>query len=73
MNLLQLLKSMKRPCSYKECSFRRAHYERQDTARGIQYVEVPDDYPFEKKQYCSFTCAIMDGSMKLNTNSKKEE
>lgn len=62
---------MKRPCSYNECSSRRVHHERQDTPRGTQYIEVPDNIPQDKKAYCSFTCAIMDGSMTLNV--KKEE
>jgi len=55
----------KRPCNYKECSSRRIHHERPDEPRGIQYVEVPDDFPLEGKTYCSFTCAIMDGSYDL--------
>ena len=65
----------KRQCSYKDCKSRRVHYERQDIPRGIQYVEVPDDYSNDLNVYCSFTCAIMDGSYDVKTGwiKKKKE
>jgi hypothetical protein len=51
------------PCSGPGCSSRRIHYERPETPRGEQLVEVPDGH--EGKAYCSLTCALMDGAMKL--------
>jgi hypothetical protein len=61
----ELPKTKKLPCSGPQCSERRIHYERPDEPRGIQYVEVPED--FTGKAYCSHTCAMLDGALKLKT------
>jgi hypothetical protein len=49
----------KLPCSKVEC----AEQERWATGkpRGVQYVEVSDDYT--GKVYCSITCAVLSGDM----------
>lgn len=57
---------MKRACSYIDCGSRRRHHEDQDTPRGTQTVEVPDDYPADRQVWCSLTCAAMGGSIQLN-------
>ena len=54
------------PCKYEKCRNRRVHYERQDTPRGVQMVEVQDDH--DGPAYCSFTCAIMDGAMSVRAD-----
>lgn len=70
---------MKRPCCYTECCKRRAHYEMPDEERGVQYIEVPFDYPEDKPAFCSITCAVMAGAMKLthdgyvDSDSEKEQ
>ena len=53
----------KMPCSYDQCKYHRIHFELPDVPRGVQYVEVPDDW--EGPAYCSVTCAIMDGAYSL--------
>ena len=50
-------------CAYEGCKLRRVHHERPDEPRGPQSVEVPWNY--EGNAYCSMTCAIMNGAMKL--------
>ena len=50
------------PCSGPDCALRRVHYE-SDVPRGVRYVEVREDY--NGKAYCSITCALMDGALKL--------
>lgn len=55
-------------CGYTECGSRRAHWQNQDTHRGVQLIEVPDDYPEDKKAYCSITCAVMSGSACLHSS-----
>lgn len=51
----------KRLCDYKDCGSRRVHYERPDIQRGTQTIEVPDDFPDEKKAFCSIECACYAG------------
>ena len=45
------------------CEQRRIHFEQPDTPRGKQYIEVEDDY--EKPAYCSLTCAIEHGAIRI--------
>ena len=47
------------PCSYHKCADHRVHFEKPDIPRGIQYIEVPDN--FTGRAYCSVTCLMMDG------------
>ena len=49
------------PCSYKNCGNRRAHFAIPDEDRGVQMIEVDEDY--EGNAYCSLTCAMLDGKM----------
>ena len=51
------------PCSYPKCGEYRVHYERPDEPRGTQMIDVPDD--FDRKAYCSISCACMDGAMTM--------
>lgn len=51
-------------CSGPGCADHRRHWYDPDTPRGVQMVEVPDDFKGDKA-YCSLTCAILDGAMKL--------
>lgn len=50
-----------------------------DEERGVQYIEVPFDYPEDKPAFCSITCAVMAGAMKLthdgyvDSDSEKEQ
>jgi hypothetical protein len=44
------------PCAGPGCADRRVHFERPDTPRGIQMVEVPDDH--EGLAFCSITCSL---------------
>ena len=46
------------PCSYKNCSERRIHHERQDISRGLQLIDVSEE--FNGKAYCSIMCASLD-------------
>lgn len=62
---------MKIPCSGPGCSERRIHWCEPNTPRGIQLVEVPEDYT--GKAYCSMTCAILDGAVKLNGPNPAKE
>ena len=57
------------PCSYSKCGERRAHWAMQEKARGQVMCLVEDDY--EGHVYCSFTCAIADGHMKLQTDEQR--
>jgi hypothetical protein len=50
-------------CDYKECSHYRKHWCDPQKERGVQIVEVPDD--FQGKAYCSMTCAVLDGGISL--------
>ncbi len=59
--------TVKRPCDYIDCGDRRAHHEMPDTTRGTRLVDVPDDYPAEKRVYCSITCACMAGAYNVRT------
>lgn len=43
------------PCANARCGERRVHYERPDTLRGPQTVEVRDDYT--GPAFCSIECA----------------
>jgi len=52
---------IKVPCSYSECGKRRKHFTDQDSERGPQMVDVPENNQGE--QFCSITCAIMAGKM----------
>lgn len=52
------------PCSGPYCAERRIHYERQDTPRGVQMVEVPDDYA--GRAFCSITCAMLAGALRAD-------
>ena len=58
--------SRKLACGYKDCGNRRVHHERQDTPRGTQYIDVPDDFKGDVA-YCSITCACMAGAYNVNT------
>lgn len=58
------------PCSYEGCKHYRIHHERPHEARGVVWVEVPDDH--EGKAYCSITCAVLDGAMKLKVEPKDQ-
>jgi hypothetical protein len=56
---------MLKECSYSGCGDRRVHWCNPYILRGKpQQIEVPDDYKFEKV-YCSFECAIYDGSYSM--------
>lgn len=63
------------PCSYSQCAQRRLHFTTPDQDRSHQMVEVDDSC--KGKVYCSFTCAILDGSMSVKGgqtyNYKKTE
>jgi hypothetical protein len=52
-------------CAYDGCAQRRAHHERPDEARGVQYVEVPDDHPADREAFCSLTCAMLAGRLSV--------
>src|SRR5574337_24284 len=56
----------KLPCKAYGCAERRRHWCDPDTPRGPQYVEVPDDWPDDRPVFCSLTCAILGGYMKLS-------
>lgn len=58
-------------CGYDLCSKRRPHHERPDEERGPQLVEVP--WWYEGRAYCSMTCAIMGGSMKVTEQWSDQE
>jgi hypothetical protein len=58
----------KLPCLAYGCAERRIHHDAPYQPRGTQYVEVPDDYPDDRPVYCSFTCAILSGAMKLKND-----
>lgn len=45
------------PCAGPGCSDRRAHYTQQDTPRGTQWVEVPENYT--GPAYCSVICMVL--------------
>ena len=60
---------MKKPCAYTQCGKYRSHWERPDEERGTQYIEVPDDY--EGLVYCSITCAVLAGVLKLKQDEKE--
>jgi hypothetical protein len=47
-------------CSGPGCQGRRVHYEQQDTPRGPQYVEMPED---KKRGFCSLECATYAGAL----------
>jgi len=49
----------KRNCCYERCGSRRAHHERPDEERGVQQVEVPDDYADTLQVYCSLECKML--------------
>lgn len=51
----------KHPCLVPGCKERRRHHKDPDTPRGVQYVEVPDDWPDDRPAFCSMTCAIRGG------------
>lgn len=56
--------SKKVPCHYINCKHRRVHFEHPEEPRGIQLVEVPDD--FSGQAFCSLTCKLMhDGHKKV--------
>ncbi len=45
------------PCAYSKCPEYRAHHERPDEPRGIQWVPVPEDH--QGPAYCSLTCKML--------------
>jgi hypothetical protein len=51
------------PCSHAGCAQRRAHFASPDVDRAHQMVEVDDHH--EGEAYCSFSCAILSGKMKV--------
>ena len=59
-------------CGYDKCCKRRIHWDKPDTMRPQQTVEVPDDFPENKKAYCSIECACMDGAMSVRTKTTDE-
>jgi hypothetical protein len=63
-------KMKKIPCGYENCSQRRAHFTAPDVYRPHQTVEVDDDY--EGKAYCSFSCAILAGEMKMKNEKEAQ-
>lgn len=63
---------MKIPCSGPGCAERRIHWEEPNTPRGVQYVEVPDGFE-GSKAYCSITCAVLDGAVKVNSDEPVQE
>lgn len=54
----------KLPCKSPGCAEKRAHHERWAEPRGVQYVQVPDDWPDEKPVFCSMECAIYAGAFR---------
>ena len=53
-------------CSYEGCSNRRAHWATPDVMRNHRKVEVADTFnENEDLAYCSFECALLDGSFSL--------
>jgi hypothetical protein len=61
----------KRACSYNRCHTRRADFLHPDDNRGIQYVDVPDDYPDDKPAYCSTSCGAMDKNYNVKPKDPK--
>ena len=57
------------PCSGPGCQQYRVHWMHPETARGVQYVEVADDFPDDGQAFCSMTCAILGGYMKLTCHN----
>lgn len=52
-------------CSDKDCSM--VETWQTGKPRGIQYVEVPDDFDeTTQKAFCSMTCACYSGYMTMN-------
>lgn len=39
--------------------------------RGIQWVDIPDDYPDKSKAYCSIECALLDGGLRFYIKGDK--
>lgn len=58
-------------CSYEECGGRRPHWSRPDEHRGLQFIEVEDN--FEGEIYCSFTCAILAGKMSVRAQGEQND
>jgi hypothetical protein len=57
------------PCAGPGCASRRLHYEKPDTPRGSQWVEVPDEY--EGNAFCSIECwSYFKESVKHGTQTK---
>lgn len=62
-----------RLCSYEKCGERRVHWEQPETPRGQQKIEVPDDFPEDRKVFCSITCACMSGHYSIKTGWIEKE
>jgi hypothetical protein len=56
------------PCAGPGCANYRKHWECPDEPRGTQYVEVDEDY--EGLAFCSLTCALLAGAIKLHADPK---
>lgn len=55
-------------CPAPGCWERRIHHERQDTPRGPQYIDVPEDWTPDKGiAFCSLSCAAYAGLRPINT------
>ncbi len=62
----------KQQCNGPHCTSRRVHHERPDTPRGVQYVEVPEDY--SGPAFCSISCQIIwQGTNKKEIWTLKKE
>jgi len=54
-------------CPAPGCWDRRVHHEQQDTPRGAQRIDVPEDWtPDMGIAFCSLTCAAMAGLRPIN-------
>lgn len=55
------------PCCGPGCADHRVHWCAPDTPRGVQLVEVADDW--NRPAFCSMTCAILGGYMKVSCDN----
>jgi hypothetical protein len=53
------------------CRSRRVHWDEPNTPRGPQFVPMPDGH--EGPVYCSITCAVMDGAMRLCCKGRRDD
>lgn len=56
-------------CSGPDCQDRRIHWCDPDKPRGFQMVQVTDDWPDDRPAFCSMTCAILGGFMKMSCDN----